>query len=165
MTEPAASPPAPPADLDEALDRIRAHGGRLTPAKRALAALLLDGDVALTVDELAGRLGDPDRSVVYRNLAQFEQLGIAEHLHLGHGQAVYRAAGRPSIPVRCTDCGTTTEVDLTHVDDLTERIVELTGITVDLVHFPLTGTCRDCAGAGRSGEPEASSRGAAEPAG
>lgn len=153
VTEPATSPPAPPADLDEAFGRMRAGGGRVTAAKRALATLLFSEANPITVDEIVDRLDDPDRSVIYRNLAQFEQLGIAEHLHLGHGQAVYRAAGRPSIPVRCSRCGTIRDVDREHVRSLTDQVAELTGITVDLTHFPLTGTCRRCLTEGRVASP------------
>jgi Fur family ferric uptake transcriptional regulator len=140
-------PPDPPVDLADALHRVRSRGGRLTPAKRALIELLhIEGD-PLTADQIAERLTGHDRSVVYRNLNQLEQLGIAEHLHPGHGQAVYRAAGHPKLIVACTHCGTERPIDRADTRAFVNRIHRHTGITPDLTHFPLTGTCDSCAAA------------------
>jgi Fe2+ or Zn2+ uptake regulation protein len=146
MTRPFPHPPAPPADIDEAMRRVREHGGRVTAGKRALAVLLYGGGAPFTAEEIAARLGDHDRSAIYRNLAQFEELGIAEHLHLGHGQAVYRPAGLRTIPVLCSTCGATFDLDRADVETFTRHVVGRTGVTLDLKHFPLTGTCHDCAG-------------------
>lgn len=146
MTRPARHAPPPPADGGAALQRIRDHGGRVTAGKRALVHLLYEDDGAsLTIDEITGRMADHDRSAIYRMLAQFEELGIAEHLHLGHGQAVYRAAGRTTVPIICSGCGTTVDLDRAQTRSFVRRVAERTGITLDLSHFPLTGTCRHCA--------------------
>jgi Fe2+ or Zn2+ uptake regulation protein len=144
MTRPATHAPAPPADLDDALRRIRDHGGRVTPGKRALAALLYSDRRSRTADEIATLLADHDRSAIYRNLGQFEELGIAEHVHLGHGQAVYRLAGLATVPVLCSTCGATFDLDRAHTRAFAQRVAKLTGVTLDLTHFPLTGTCARC---------------------
>lgn len=145
MTQPAVHKPDPPDGLDDALHRIRDHGGRVTRGKRALASLLFADGPPLTVDEIADRLSEHDRSAIYRTLAQFEELGIAEHLHLGHGQAVYRPAGRPTVPVVCNTCGTTVELELASTRAFAKTVLDQTGIALDLSHFPLTGACHDCA--------------------
>lgn len=144
MTRPAPFRTDPPDGLDDALRRIRGNGGRVTQGKRALATLLYDDGPPLTVDEICDRLSGHDRSAVYRNLAQFEELGIAEHLHLGHGQAVYRPAGRPTVPVVCTTCDTVVELDRAAARSFARTVLEHTGVTLDLSHFPLTGICRGC---------------------
>lgn len=145
MTTPAVHPPPPPRDVDQAVARVREHGGRLTRAKREIIDLLHGESAPLSADAIVARLGDLDRSVIYRNLAQLEELGIAEHVHPGHGPAVYRPAGLPTVPVVCGACGTTRELERRHTGSFTRRVAELTGITVDLTHLPLTGTCDDCA--------------------
>jgi len=145
MTRPATHAPPPPADVAGALARIREHGGRVTAGKRALAELLYAAEAPLTAEAIVERLADQDRSAVYRNLAQFEELGIAEHLHLGHGQAVYRAAGDPAVPVVCNACGATFALDRADTAAFARRVAERTGVTLDLTHFPLTGTCDACA--------------------
>ncbi|MFT3855278.1 MAG: transcriptional repressor [Ilumatobacteraceae bacterium] len=145
MTEPARHAPPPPTDGDAALQRIRDHGGRVTAGKRALVHLLYDEDASLTIDEIAVRMSDHDRSAIYRMLAQLEGLGIAEHLHLGHGQAVHRAAGRGTVPIVCGSCGATVDLDRAQTRSFVRRVAERTGVTLDLAHFPLTGTCQQCA--------------------
>ncbi len=147
MTTSAVSPPAPPADLDEALARIRQSGGRVTRAKRAVADLLFEQPVALTAEEITERSG-LEQSVVYRSLSQFEELGIAEHVHLGHGRAVYRRRGLSTVPVTCMSCGRTVELDAGDVRSFARKVADRTGIALDLVHFPLSGHCTDCAPAG-----------------
>lgn len=144
MTRPAAHPPVPPADLADALQRVRDHGGRLTVAKRGVAELLFDGTPPLTADAIVERLEVHDRSVIYRCLSQFEDLGIVEHVHLGHGQAVYRRAGLGTVPVLCSACGAVRELDRAQVRSFARDVLDHTGVRLDLTHFPLTGTCHDC---------------------
>lgn len=143
MTSSALNPPHPPADLDDALARIRSSGGRVTTAKRAVATLLFETDAPLTAEQITDRSA-LEQSVVYRTLSQFEELGIAEHVHLGHGRAVYRRRGSTTVPVTCVVCGRTVELDSTEVRSFSRKVAERTHITLDLVHFPLSGRCADC---------------------
>lgn len=144
MTTPAARPVAAPVGLDDALERIRAGGGRVTAAKRSVAELLFSSDRSRTADEIVGELPGYDRSVVYRCLTQFEELGIAEHVHLGHGRAVYRRRGLGTVPVACIVCGATAELESADATTFAGVVERRTGISLDLVHFPLTGRCREC---------------------
>ncbi len=144
MTTPAAHPPAAPADVDEAVERIRSAGGRLTPAKRTVLDVLFADGPPRTAEQIADAAAGVDRSIVYRCLKQFEELGIAAHVHPGHGQAVYRRRGLDTIPVACASCGTVVEVDRAVVAGMTGEVRARTGIEVDPVHFPLTGHCAAC---------------------
>lgn len=144
MSRPATSPPRPPHDVTEAFQRIRDHGGRVTAAKRALAELLYRSDQAYSADEISDLMPGTERSVVYRCLAQFEALGIAEHVHLGHGGAVYRRRGLGVVPVTCVLCGATVDVDAADLQSLVESVAHRAGMTIDLVHSPLSGRCRRC---------------------
>ncbi|MCU1394465.1 MAG: ferric uptake regulator, Fur family [Ilumatobacteraceae bacterium] len=130
--------------LEAALDRIRERGGRVTPAKRELATLLYGSAEPLSADQIFASLGVHDRSIVYRALTQFEELGIAEHVHLGHGQAVYRRRGLATLPVACMVCGTTVELPAAELRAFSDLIADRTGIRLDLVHFPLMGRCLGC---------------------
>jgi Fe2+ or Zn2+ uptake regulation protein len=150
MTASAARLQTPPIDLDDALGRIRTSGGRITEAKRSVAELLFSTSEARTAEEIADAVEGVDRSVVYRCLGQFEELGIAEHVHLGHGSAVYRRRGLDSVPVACLVCGRTVELALDDVAALRDRVEARTGIELDLAHFPLTGRCERCRAAAGS---------------
>lgn len=144
MTTPAADPPEPPGDRDEAIERVRASGGRLTPVKHAVLDLLFDDGPPRTAEQIADTAAGVDRSIVYRCLKQFEELGIAEHVHPGHGQAVYRRRGLPTVPVACAQCGTVVELEAPAADRIGRIVEETTGIELDPVHFPLTGHCATC---------------------
>lgn len=144
MTTPATHPPAAPATLDEAIERIRSNGGRLTPAKRTVLGVLFAPGPARTAEEIADAAAGVDRSIVYRCLKQFEELGIAAHVHPGHGQAVYRRRGLATVPVACATCGTVVELDAGAAADIIRIVTDATGVEPDLVHFPLTGRCAGC---------------------
>lgn len=145
MTTPAVRPQPPPRDIDEAVQRIRQSGGRVTRSKRAVADLLFASAEPRTAEEIVDHLSDHDRSVVYRCLAQFEELGIAEHVHLGHGQAVYRRRGLTTVLVGCLACGRAFELEASDTDAVVDLVEQRTGVTLNLVHFPLTGRCAACA--------------------
>lgn len=145
MTTPATHRSSPVASLDLALQRVRLHGGRLTAAKRSVAALLFESDDALSAQQIIDRVGIRDRSIIYRCLTQFEELGIAEHVHLGHGHAVYRRSGLSTVPVACMTCGTVVDLESRDADGFAAVVLERTGVQLDLVHFPLTGRCTACA--------------------
>lgn len=147
MTKVAAHPPGAPDDVEGAIERIRESGGRVTSAKREVLGLLFASGPPLTAEEFGDRLEGIDRSIVYRCLGQFEELGIAEHVHLGHGQAVYRRRGLSTIPVACQVCGTAAELDRAEAEAFITRVRRQTGIELDLVHFPLLGRCTTCADA------------------
>lgn len=144
MTTPATRPPVAPVDRAAAIERIRANGGRMTAAKRTVLDVVFGSGPPRTAEQIADAAAGVDRSVVYRCLRQFEELGIASHVHLGHGQAVYRRRGLDSFPVACATCGAVTELDRDAVRDFERLVKGQTGIELDLVHFPLTGRCRDC---------------------
>lgn len=144
MTTAAVRPPAAPRDRDEAVERIRAGGGRLTAAKRTVLDVLYGSGPSLTAAQIVDAASGVDPSVVYRCLKQFEELGIAAHVHLGHGQAVYRRRDLPTVPVACASCGRVVEVERSEVADFERFVGDRTGIEIDLVHFPITGRCVAC---------------------
>lgn len=126
------------------MQRIRASGGRLTPAKRTVLDVLFADGPPRTAEQIADAAAGVDRSVVYRCLKQFEELGIAAHVHPGHGQAVYRRRGLTTVPVACATCGTVVELDADTAAHIVGVVADATGVEPDLVHFPLTGQCPAC---------------------
>ncbi|MDQ6784971.1 MAG: transcriptional repressor [Actinomycetota bacterium] len=134
---------------------MRAGGGRATTTRRAtIDALLAAGDEHLNAEEILRRvrLRVPDvaESTVYRTLGSLEDLGVITHQHLGHGPSTYHQATNAHQHLICQTCGTIIDVPDTVFDDLTTRIDDGYGFTLDARHFALQGTCRDCRGTGRS---------------
>ena len=129
------------------LARMRAAGGRVTVARRALVQALVAGE-HLTADDLAAQVQalhpDVHLSTVYRTLDALEELGIVTHVHLGHGRAVYHLAESAHLHLVCSRCGSVTEVSDDVIAPLADMVSRENGFTLEPRHFALLGTCRTC---------------------
>jgi Fur family ferric uptake transcriptional regulator len=138
-----------PLAFDDALQRVRRGGGRLTRARRQLLEDLHAAEGRVTAEELAERHDDIDLATVYRSLAHFEDVGVVEHVHLGHGPAAYRWAGARTIAAVCDECGAVADIPVDELAGLATRLDEEYGLRLSLGHFALSVRCRHCM-AGRS---------------
>jgi len=136
--------------LDEILALLRADGGRITPARRAVAEILVGGEEHLSAEDIAGRiqgaLPDVSVSTVYRCLEALEKLGVVEHVHLGHGPSRYHLADRHHVHLLCRACGQLIELPPDALDGLGERLDADHGFALEPRHFALLGTCANCRG-------------------
>jgi Fur family ferric uptake transcriptional regulator len=130
--------------FDEALDRVREGGGRLTRARRVLLEDLYDLGGRITAEELAERHDDIDLATVYRSLSHFEEVGVIEHVHLGHGPASYRWAGTRTITAVCEGCGAVVDIPAEELDDLASRLAGEYHLRLSLGHFALAVRCPAC---------------------
>lgn len=134
--------------IDEILELIRERGGRLTTPRRAIVAALLDADGHVTAEEIADRVqaAHPDvhRSTVYRTLDTLADLGVVEHVHLGHGPAVYHFTDDAHHHLICRTCGAVVEVPADVFAPLARSLRRRFGFDVDARHFALSGLCQDC---------------------
>lgn len=130
--------------FDGALRRVRAGGARITRARRQLLEDLSTTTERVTAEELAERHDDVDLATIYRSLAEFERVGVIEHVHLGHGPAAYRWAGTGTIAAVCNGCGGVTDVGREELDPLVARLWDKYGIRLELGHFALSVRCRRC---------------------
>lgn len=123
---------------------LRRSGYRITTARRAVLSSLLGSTGHLTADQVAQTVKatnpDVDTSTVYRTLGLFEELGIVEHAHLGHGPAVYHL-GRTHQHLVCEECGAVIDVPLDALDALAHELRESYGFQIRPGHFALTGRC------------------------
>jgi Fe2+ or Zn2+ uptake regulation protein len=135
--------------LERILGLLRADGGRVTSARRALVEALLDADDHLTADDLAARVqaAHPEvhRSTVYRTLDALERLDVVVHSHLGHGGGVYHLADERHQHLVCEHCGAVVEVPDSVFAPLARTVRRSYGFTIEPGHFALVGRCRDCA--------------------
>lgn len=144
MTTPARVMGRCPQDVDEAVDRLRAEGARLTAAKRLLLDHLAGATRAMTAEGLHEKVADVDIATVYRCMAQFEAAGIVVHRHDAHGPALYRWANVESLPIVCDGCGAVDEIGGADLRAIELRIRDATGMAVGR-HFAFTGWCAECA--------------------
>jgi Fe2+ or Zn2+ uptake regulation protein len=148
MATPAVAGDPVPA-LDDLVERVRSGGGRITTARRAvLAALVERPGTHLTAEDIAGRVqaAHPDvhLSTIYRTLESLEDMGLLNHTHLGHGPSTYHLTDRPHHHAVCHTCGAVVELPPDSFDDLARRLRAEHGFELDAQHFALAGSCRRC---------------------
>ena len=135
--------------LDRILAQLREGGGRITPARRALVTALLEASSHVTADDLAETVqrSHPDvhRSTIYRTLDALEELGVVDHVHLGHGRAVYHLLDDPHQHLVCEVCDGVIEVPDALFRPLADRLAEDYGFTLRPNHFAVLGRCAECA--------------------
>ncbi len=139
-------------EVDGILAALRAHGGRVTSGRRSILEALLGTGGHVTAEALTATvqrsLPDIHESTVYRFLDELERLGVVDHVHLGHGPAVYHLVSDAHHHLVCEGCGTVVEVPEAAFDDLRRHLRQDFGFSVQPRHFAVTGRCRDCADAG-----------------
>ncbi|MDA8102130.1 MAG: Fur family transcriptional regulator [Nitrospiraceae bacterium] len=134
--------------LERTIEAIHSHGGRVTPSRLAVITAIVDSEGHVSAEEIFERIqaGSPDihLSTVYRTLEALEKLGVVEHVHLGHGRAIYHLEENVHQHLVCESCGKIIEAPR----DLTERLeMELEarlGFYTRAHHFSIIGLCRDC---------------------
>ena len=136
-------------DLTDALAVVRAHGLRLTGARRLVLETLFVVDQPVSADEIAAGLGGAlpasDLASVYRNLERLEQLGLICHVHFGHGAALFELTrAEPCVYGLCERCRTVTAVPSGELDAARTALEWAFGIEPHLNHFPIVGLCRSC---------------------
>lgn len=140
------------ARLDALLEVLRANGVRVTMPRRAILESLVALGPHVTAEELAGhvqaRHPEVHESTVYRTLDRLTALGAVEHVHLGHGRAVFHVADRGHQHLHCDVCGTVVEAPDEVFAGLVTEIAERYGFELDLDHFALGGRCLACREAG-----------------
>jgi len=136
------------ADLQRFLDELREGGGRVTTARRAIATAFLDAGGHVTVDDLASTVqaAHPEIAVstVYRTMEALEERGLVEHLHLGHGPAVYHRSDELHHHLVCEGCGRVVEVPEETLTRFASEIAERFDFRIEARHFALPGWCATC---------------------
>lgn len=173
-----AGAPSPADQVEATIERLRAHGERVTRGRRAVLEVMADADAAgdhLSSEGIFRRAVRTapglHQATVYRALATWSRLGVVEHVHLGGTAAVYHLSARtPPGAVRaahghlhCTTCGTVTDVPAELLAPLQRSVQQRLGFSLDPQQTALLGTCSTCASgsdlsdrpgrtAGRTGE-------------
>lgn len=135
-------------DTEPILGLLRAQGGRVTTSRRAILVAFLGSGGHVTAEALTAsvQVDQPDvhESTVYRFLDELERLGVVDHVHLGHGAAVYHLASDTHHHLVCEECGAVVEVPEEAFAELRIRLHDEFGFALRPRHFAVTGRCRAC---------------------
>jgi Fe2+ or Zn2+ uptake regulation protein len=142
-------PPAH-ADAEAILRQLRDHGGRTTDARRVTIEVLLEArrthlsseDIIERVKRKRPHVAD---STIYRQLAALEDLGVVEHVHLGHGPSTYHLTAEAHQHLVCTRCGKVIDVPDHEFAELADHLESTYRFRIGPRHFAILGECRHCA--------------------
>jgi Fur family transcriptional regulator, ferric uptake regulator len=123
------------------LNTMRAHGLRVSAARRLVLDALLAADEPLTAEEIAG---GADLASVYRNLETLEAIGIVRHVHLGHGPGRYALSARSGGWATCDACKRSTPLAPAALERIRRVVRDEAGFDASFGHFPIVGRCPDC---------------------
>lgn len=137
--------------LEQLVERMRAHGLRITPQRREIIKTLLEQGGHLTAQEVYNRLRSqfPDLSLdtVYRTLRTLAVLGIVCQLHLQTAHASKFGLlpdGHHHHHLVCIDCGDMIEVFECPLPGLVEKWSEQHGFEPAGHAFEIYGFCGPC---------------------
>lgn len=133
---------------------LRAKGERMTAPRRAVLTALAQTHGHLSMEEVAtavfGIAPQVHRTSVYRTLIALSDLGVVQHVHLGHGATAYHLAGvgGPHLHAQCRRCGRILDLPSDLLTEVASRMGALHGFELDATHVALSGLCAQCASAG-----------------
>ena len=134
---------------DDILGGLRDAGERVTKARRAVVAALVDADGHATAEALQARVQaehpEVHMATIYRNLETLERLGVVKHTHLGHGPAVYHLADELHQHLVCEGCGYVVEVPADLLRPVEDEVRTRYGFVMRPGHFAVVGRCESCA--------------------
>jgi Fur family ferric uptake transcriptional regulator len=136
--------------IEGTIEEIRAHGGRVTPARRAVLSAILDtGGHHFTAAEIFTAVEQttpqPDRATVYRTLELLTEIGLLTPIQLDGDAAVYHRTDHHHGHLVCTTCGAIVEMPAATLTTMRHTVSGQTGFTIDVERFALSGTCARCA--------------------
>lgn len=140
-------------DVETALQAVRAHGLRVTAARRQVIEALFAAGRPVSAVEIAqgldGGRSPVDRASVYANLETLEGIGLVRHVHGGHGPGLYTLADRIEREyLQCERCGVLRGVEPSVLAEARTAIRRATGYDAHFSHFPIVGCCPECARGG-----------------
>jgi Fe2+ or Zn2+ uptake regulation protein len=135
--------------VEDLVEDLRTRGHRVTTARRAVLAELIDaGDGHLGAEDLAARINarhpDVHLSTVYRTLDALCEAGLIAEARLDDHPATYHLAGDVHHHAVCTDCGATINLPAQTFDQLARRLVRDHGFHADPHHLTIAGRCQHC---------------------
>lgn len=134
--------------MEAAIQNLRASGGRITNARRSVLQALVTARTHVTAEDLMNIVQSESPeihlSTVYRTLDALEKLGVVDHVHLGHGRAVYHLSDNAHQHIVCEKCSSVEEVPSELFLQLEKDLIDKYRFKVRMNHFAVIGTCRQC---------------------
>jgi len=139
----------------ELAEVVRSRGLKLTRQRRLILDVLESSRGHLDAEMIYAKAKERDDRIgiatVYRTLALFKRIGLAEEHSLGEDHGHFEAADKekPHYHFSCLKCGKIIEFESPQVMRLARSMCEKKGLMVSEVHLHFSGYCRQCRPAGK----------------
>jgi Fur family transcriptional regulator, ferric uptake regulator len=132
-------------DLADVERVLHDRGMRLSTSRRLILHALFEAEGPVSAERLARSL-EIELTSVYRNLETLERNGLVRHVHLGHGPGLYVLVGQGEQEyLYCERCGAVRVLEPRLLHPVRRQIKQRFGYDARFTHFPIVGTCADCA--------------------
>ncbi|MEM7129741.1 MAG: Fur family transcriptional regulator [Chloroflexota bacterium] len=135
-------------DTKQIIERLRAGGAKITPARKAIVHSihrndhhLIPNDIWIRAKEQYPAVG---RATVYRTLELLTQLGILRPIYTGPGSLSYIWAEGGHHHVVCSSCGDILEFEECVVGELMNRLEDQYGYQIHSHLLEFYGLCYGC---------------------
>jgi Fur family ferric uptake transcriptional regulator len=145
-------------ELDLVAERLEMRGLRVTPARRAVLAAVLEAGPHFTVGDVCQRARGVGRATAFRTMRLLQHLNVLCRVLLDDGSLHYRlnrTRGHHHHLV-CTGCGRVEAFTNCAVPALAEEVAKRTDYEIEGHWLEVYGRCRACRShppAGRAGPP------------
>lgn len=130
------------------VDRLRAHGFRITPQRHLVLQAVDDLGHATPEDihvHIQQRTSGVNLSTVYRTLEVLEGVGLVTHAHISHGSPTYHSVRHePHVHLVCRSCDRIDSVPAGDLSPLLDYLTGDRGFTPDMGHLTIHGVCSSC---------------------
>jgi Fur family transcriptional regulator, ferric uptake regulator len=134
--------------IEGVMQNVRARGGRVTTALRAVVETLAVTDDHLSATDIAETVQRDHPAIhgstVYRALERLREAGMVVHMHTGHGPTVYHLADDHHSHLVCRRCGTVVDVPPAVIQPVASRVAHDYGFALEAGHLALGGICAAC---------------------
>jgi len=134
--------------VEEIVARLVGAGGRRTASRQAIVEVMAEAGSHFTAEEVAARVQarfpSINISTVYRTLDALTEAGVIDHVHFGHGRAVYHLSDEAHQHLYCERCQRVQELPADKIEPFVAMLRQDYGFTLDRRHFAIVGRCRTC---------------------
>jgi Fur family peroxide stress response transcriptional regulator len=135
--------------LQEAMEKLKMSGVRMTPQRHAVLAFLLDSHAHPTADDIYKALESrfPSMSVatVYNNLKVFIDSGLVRELAYGDSSSRFDADMSNHYHAKCVHCGVLVDFNYPTLRQVETSAADETGFLIQGHRLEVYGTCQNCA--------------------
>ncbi|GAB2534261.1 peroxide-responsive transcriptional repressor PerR [Gracilibacillus alcaliphilus] len=134
--------------LQEAVDKLKSSGVRITPQRHAVLEYLLNADTHPTADDiykaLEGKFPNMSVATVYNNLRVFREIGLVRELTYGDSSSRFDCNTAKHYHIICENCGKIVDFHYPSLDEVEVLAEQITGFDVSHHRMEVYGVCQDC---------------------